>query len=51
MRFWKKPSSDTLKFERLEIQLIQSIFSNKTKGHKQDSQNQLKSSVSEGGEP
>jgi hypothetical protein len=33
-----------------EIQLIQSLFSNKTKGHKQDNQNLLKSSVSEGGE-
>jgi hypothetical protein len=40
-----------INIERLEIQLIQSLFSNKTKGHKQDNQNLLKSSVSEGGEP
>jgi hypothetical protein len=33
----------TLKVKRLESQIIQSIGGNKTKGPKQDSQNQLRS--------
>jgi hypothetical protein len=49
--FLELHSSGMINIERLEIQLIQSLFSNKTKGHKQDNQNLLKSSVSEGGEP
>jgi hypothetical protein len=40
-----------LKIERLESQLIWSFGNNKTKGPKQDSQNQLRSPMSEGGEP
>ena len=49
--FLELHSSGMINIERLEIQLIQSLFSNKTKGHKQDNQSLLKSSVSEGGEP
>jgi len=40
-----------LKIERLESQAIYSFGSDKTKGPKQDSQNQLRSLMLEGGEP
>jgi hypothetical protein len=50
--FLEKPSSDKLKTERLECQVIFKVFgSNKTKEPKQDSQNQLRSPMPEGGEP
>jgi hypothetical protein len=42
---------DTLKMEKLESQLIECFGSNKTKEPKQDSQNHLRSSMPEGGEP
>jgi len=45
------PSSGTLKIERLESQIIKNFGNNKTKGHKQDSQNHLRSPMPEGGEP
>ena len=50
--FLEKPSSGKLKTERLESQVIFKVFgSNKTKEPKQDSQNQLRSPMPEGGEP
>ena len=37
--------------ERLETQIFQSFWSNKTKGPKQDGQNQRQSPIPEGEEP
>ena len=51
VRFWNNLYQVTHKIERLERQIISSFGSNNTKGPKQDSQNQLRSPIPEGGEP
>ena len=50
-RRYPSTSSDTLKIERLESQIICSFGSNRTKGPNKDRQNQLRSLMFEGGEP
>jgi hypothetical protein len=50
-RRYPSTSSDTLKIERLESQILYSFGSNRTKGPNKDRQNQLRSLMLEGGEP